>query len=78
MSSNWDNFKRNDEIRIWRRATRNRRDTFWWTYDVSMKLKLRAIEITPEREVYGGEEEQGRWWHSRDIILYYGWAEHKK
>ena len=41
---------------------------------VFMKLKLRAIEITPEREVYGGEEEQGQWRHSRDIILYYGWV----
>jgi hypothetical protein len=68
-SSNWDNFKRNDEIRIWRRGTHNFGGPM-----VFMKLKLRAIEITPEREVYGGEEEQGRWWYSRDIILYYGWV----
>ena len=66
---NWNNFKKNDEIRIWRRATRNRREH----YDgpmMFMTLKLRAIEITPERTA----AEIGRHWHARDINLYYGWA----
>ena len=66
---NWHNFKRKDEIRIWRRATRNRREH----YDgpmMFMTLKLRAIEITPERTA----AEIGRHWHARDINLYYGWA----
>jgi len=68
-SPDWDNFKGNDEIRIWRPGTHNFGGPM-----VFMKLKLRAIEITPEREVYGGEEEAGRWWNTRNIILYYGWT----
>ena len=64
-----DNFEKNDEIRIWRRGTHNFGGPM-----VFMKLKLRAIEISPEREVYGGEEEQGRWRRSRVMILYYGWT----
>ena len=66
---NWDNVKRHNELRIWRRATRNRREH----YDgpmMFMTLKLRAIEITPERTA----AEIGRHWHARDINLYYGWA----
>ena len=31
-------------------------------------LQLHAIEITPEREP------NDRYWHSRDINLYYGWG----
>ena len=62
-SRDWNNFKRNEEIRICGPPGR-----------VFMKLKLYAIEITPEREVYGGEEEQGQWRHSRHMNLYYGWT----
>ena len=63
-----DNFKKNDEIRIWRRGTHNFGGPM-----VFMKLKLRAIEISPER---GGGRRRGggRWRRSRDIILYYGWT----
>lgn len=68
-SPDWENFKRNDEIRIWRRGTYNIAGPM-----VFMKLKLYAIEITPEREIYGGEEEAGHWWQQRDINLYYGWT----
>lgn len=65
-SPTWDNFKKNDVIRVWRQGAR-----VPMTY---MELKLHAIEITPEREVYGGEEEAGRWRHSRNMYLYYGWT----
>ena len=65
-SSDWNNFKRNDEIRIWRRATRGNNDPPL----IFMKLNLYAIEITPERT----EEERVRHWHARDINLYYGWT----
>ena len=68
LHSDWDNFKRKDEIRIWRRGTHNFGGPM-----VFMKLKLRAIEISPER---GGGRRRGggRWRRSRDIILYYGWT----
>ena len=62
-SRDWDNFKRNEEIRLYKPPG-----------VVFMKLKLYAIEITPEIEVYGGEEEQGQWRHSRHMNLYYGWT----
>ena len=58
-----EDFERNDEIRLYKPPG-----------VVFMKLKLYAIEITPEREIYGGEEEAGRWWQQRDINLYYGWT----
>ena len=46
----WYNFKKNDEIRIWRRGTFNLAGVF-------MKLKLRAIEISPkEGKERGGEQ----------------------
>ena len=64
-SPNWHNFKRNDEIRIWRRGTHNFAGPM-----VFMKLKLFAIEISPERNA----ADIARHWHSRDIILYYGWV----
>ena len=62
-SRDWNNFKRNEEIRLYKPPG-----------VVFMKLKLYAIEITPEIEVYGGEEEQGQWRHSRHMNLYYGWT----
>ena len=62
-SPKWDNFKRNNEIRLYKPPG-----------VVFMKLKLYAIEITPEREIYGGEEEAGRWGQQRYINLYYGWT----
>ena len=65
-SQDWNNFKKNDEITLWKSYKSGGR--------VFTKLKLRAIEITPEREVYGGEEEQGQWRYSRYINLYYGWT----
>ena len=68
-SRDWDNFKRNEEITLWRRGTFNLAGPM-----VFMKLKLYAIEITPEIEVYGGEEEKGQWRHSRHMNLYYGWT----
>ena len=64
-SRDWNNFKRNEEITLWKRSL---------VPVVFMKLKLYAIEITPEIEVYGGEEEQGQWRHSRHMNLYYGWT----
>ena len=67
-SPNWHNFKKNDEIRIWRRGTHNLAGPM-----VFMKLKLFAIEISPERNA----ADIARHWHSRDIILYYGWAKLK-
>jgi len=69
-SPDWENFKQNDEIRIWRRGTYN----IAGPMGVIKKLKLYAIEITPEREIYGGEEEAGRWGQQRYINLYYGWT----
>ena len=63
----WYNFKKNDEIRIWRRGTFNLAGVF-------MKLKLHAIEISPQR---GGGRRRGgggRWRRSRVMILYYGWT----
>ena len=66
-SRDWDSFKRNEEIRLWKPVRLEDPMVF-------MKLKLYAIEITPEIEVYGGEEEQGQWRHSRHMNLYYGWA----
>ena len=67
-SPTWPNFGiKNNEIRIWRLGTINAPMEY-------MLLKLHAIEITPEREVYGGEEEVWRWWHTRDMYLYYGWT----
>ena len=66
-SPTWHNFSdRNNVIRVWRQGAR-----VPMTY---IELKLHAIEITPEREVYGGEEEAGRWWHTRNMYLYYGWT----
>ena len=66
-SPTWDNFSnKNNILRIWRQGARAP-----MTY---MELKLHAIEITPEREVYGGEEAAGRWWPTRDMHLYYGWT----
>lgn len=69
-SPDWNNFKRNDEIRLWKRSPTVEN----YGAILFMKLKLFAIEITPEREVYGGEEEQGQWWYARHINLYYGWT----
>ena len=66
-SRDWNNFKRNEEIRLWKPVRLEDPMVF-------MKLKLDAIEITPEIEVYGGEEEQGQWRHSRHMNLYYGWT----
>ena len=61
-SSAWCDFKRNDEIRIWRRGTFNLAGVF-------MKLKLRAIEISPERTNPERRRQRGR-----VVILYYGWT----
>ena len=58
----WYNFKKNDEIRIWRRGTFNLAGVF-------MKLKLRAIEISPERTNPERRRQRGR-----VVILYYGWT----
>ena len=66
---NWDNVKRHNELRIWRRATRNRREHYNGPI-ISMTLKLRAIEITAERTAAA----IGRHCNVRDINLYYGWA----
>ena len=69
-SLDWNNFKRNDEIRLWKRTPTVENNGAI----LFMTLNLYAIEITPEIEVYGGEEEQGHWWYSRYINLYYGWT----
>ena len=65
-SPTWHNFiyNRNDEIRIWRRYYNN--GPMMYT-----KLKLHSIEITEERT--SAAEREGHW-HTRDIILYYGWT----
>lgn len=67
----WHNFKKNHEIRIWRRAIRGNQNGPM----VFMKLNLYAIEITPERLSLRGEGV--RHFHSRDINLYYGWTKIK-
>jgi len=69
-SRDWNNFKRNEEIRLWKRNPTVEN----YGAMVFMKLKLYAVEITPEIEVYGGEEEAGQWRHSRHMNLYYGWT----
>jgi len=57
-SPTWHNFKKNETIRV--------------PFSTSMgQIKygtLYAIEITPKRH------RSNRYWHSRDIILYYGWG----
>ena len=63
-SPTWHNFKRNDEIKVWRRGN------IYGPMEY-MKLKLYAIEITPERT---SPAERERYWHNRDINLYYGWS----
>ena len=55
-SRDWNNFKRNEEIRLWKRNPTVEN----YGAMVFMKLKLYAVEITPEIEVYGGEEEAGQ------------------
>ena len=61
----WHNFsEKNNEISIWRRNPTVEN----YGAMVFMKLKLHAIEITPERE------RTDRYWHTRDMKLYYGWA----
>lgn len=59
-SPTWDNFKRNDEIRLWKLGTGAGPMEY-------MVLKLHAIEITSHRPP------NDRYWHDRDINLYYGW-----
>lgn len=60
-SPTWHNFsKKNNNINVWiRTPTREVRP---------VPLTLHAIEITPERQP------NNRYWHSRDMNLYYGWA----
>ena len=65
----WDNFKRNEEITLWRRGTFNLAGPM-----VFMKLKLYAVEITPEKIL--PNDEKGCWRHYRHINLYYGWSKH--
>ena len=57
-SPTWHNFKRNSTIKEW-----------YYINGVlnHIELELFAIEITPERPP------NDRYWHSRDIRLYYGW-----
>ena len=71
-SPNWNNFIRNGnhEIKLWKRSHTAEN----YGLMVFMKLKLYAIEITPEREVCGAKNKQGKWWYSRYINLYYGWV----
>lgn len=59
-SPTWHNFAKNDTIRIW-----NNRPSGPMEYTV---LKLHAIEITPHRPP------NDRYWHDRDMVLYYGWS----
>ena len=63
-SPTWHNFKKNDEIRIWRRGN------YYGPMEYT-KLKLHAIEITEART---SAAERRRHWHTRDMILYYGWT----
>ncbi len=64
-SPTWHNFKKNQEIRIWRRG-----GNLYGPMEF-MKINLHAIEITKERT---SAAERERHWHTRDIILYYGWT----
>lgn len=60
-SSTWHNFpKRNHIINVQFQTFNGEPYTF--------PLKLHAIEITPERPP------NDRYWHSRDMNLYYGWG----
>ena len=59
-SPTWHNFKKNDEIRVWKRGIRGPMEY--------VLLKLHAIEITPWRNTNVVR------YHNRDINLYYGWA----
>lgn len=60
-SPTWHNFSsKNNRIPIHYRTTESSHETIY--------LDLHAIEITPEREP------NSRYWHSRDMNLYYGWS----
>ena len=59
-SPTWHKFYKNDSIRIWNHSHLGPME-----YTV---LKLHAIEITPHRPP------NDRYWHDRDMILYYGWS----
>ena len=64
-SPTWHNFsKKNNKIRIWRNGNINGPMEY-------MELKLHAIEITPHRPP------NERFWHDRDMNLYYGWVKLK-
>lgn len=64
-SRDWDNFKRSEEIRLWKPVRLEDPMVF-------MKLKLYAVEITPEKILPNDKE--GCWRHSRHMNLYYGWS----
>ena len=56
----WHDFARQDTLRIW-----NQGHVGPMEYTV---LRLHAIEITPFRQP------NDRYWHDRDMVLYYGWS----
>jgi len=64
-SPTWYNLKKKDEINVWRRGN------IYGPMEY-IKIKLYAIEITPERT--SPAERVCGYWHKRDINLYYGWS----
>jgi len=63
-SPTWHNFKKNNEIKIWRRSPNVEN----YGRMECMILNLHGIEITPHRPP------NDRFWHDRDMVLYYGWS----